>query len=544
MYRLSKQLRFKNNFYYLAKFNKTFQFRFILIQFESLMRTIMGISKDNLHILKAPRRSSSDKKEYKLFKLPNGLKVLLIKQESDRNCETDSKLKQNLAAVSLCVGSGCFRDPRRVQGLSHFLEHMIFMGSEKYPKENEFDQYVAAHGGFDNAYTECEHTLFHFDIIEKHLAGALDRFSQFFISPLISLDAMEREMEAVESEFQSNSIDDDIRVSQIYCSMIHDSHVASNFIWGNIKTLRDGIDKEKLYEKLHKFRKVNYVANRLFLCIQSSIDMKRLERTVVKYFADIPRETESLQNTIAQNKSVDIFKSDFFEKIYFVKSTTEKCKLLMTFLLPPVGTEMKFLEYLASLIQSEGPGSLSDLFMDELLALKVSAKVGSQSFEGNSLFTFFTIEVNLTSRGYENFDHVLNAIFAFLLLLRSTSIDEHRKRYEEFRNIKEILFKYRKEKPSIDNVQELAVNMRYFNDENIIVGYEICPQFDSEILKDLIERINEKRFNLLILSDKYQNFDKIEKWFGTEYAKVGKTRITFNFFLFLILAFQIFRRLI
>lgn len=481
----------------------------------------MGKSKDHLHILKAPRRSLSDKKEYKLLKLNNGLKVLLIQQESEKNREVDSKLKQNIAAVGLCIGSGCFEDPLSVQGLSHFLEHMIFMGSEKYPKENEFDQFVAAHGGFDNAYTECEHTLFHFDIIEKHLAGALDRFSQFFISPLISLDAMEREMEAVESEFQSNSVDDDVRLSQIYCSMIEENHKASNFIWGNLKTLKNGIEKEKLYEKLHEFRKKNYVANRMFVCIQSSVDMSRLERSVLKHFKDIPSGDESSKSSMILNP-FKIFKTDFYEKIFFVKSITEKCKLLMTFLLPPIDDEIYFLEYLCYLIQYQGPGSLSEYFMDELLALKVSAKVGSQSFEGNSMFTFFTIDLNLTSRGFENFDQVLKGIFAFLLLLKTTSMEEHEKRYEEFKDIKETLFKYRKEKSAIENVQEIAVNMRYFDDENILNGKEICHQFNGDILKNMIDKINERRFNLLILSEKYQNFDKTEKWFGTKYAEIGK----------------------
>ena len=471
-------------------------------------------------------KSTNDKKEYKMLKLSNGLKVLLVKQER----AFSSKLKQNLAAVALCVGSGCFQDPKEIQGMSHFLEHVIFMGSEKYPRENDFDQYVLTHGGFDNAYTEYEHTLFHFDIIEKHLAGALDRFAQFFISPLMSVASMEREMEVVESEFQSNSMEDEVRVTQIICSLIYETHPASNFIWGNLETLKNGIEKEKLYEKLHDFRKKNYVANQMFLCIQSSIEMNRLERTVTKYFSDIPNEADNLQASKTLNNS-EVFKPDFYEKIFFVKSTTEKCKLLMTFLFPRVGKEIKFLEYLASLFQQEGPGSLSDLFMVESLALKVNVKVGSQSFEGNSIFTFFTIEVNLTSRGFEELDDVLRTIFAFLLLLKTTPMDEHRRRYCEFKEIKEMLFKYQKEKPSIENVQELAVNMKYFSDEDVIVGKEICPSFDDKIMKTMIEKINEKRFNLMILSDKYQKYDKVEKWFGTEYAEVGK-KLNRSFFSF------------
>ena len=41
-----------------------------------------------------------------------------------------------------------------MQGLSHYLEHMLFMGSEKFPDENEYDSYLASHGGGSNAYTE------------------------------------------------------------------------------------------------------------------------------------------------------------------------------------------------------------------------------------------------------------------------------------------------------------------------------------------------------------------------------------------------------
>lgn len=41
-----------------------------------------------------------------------------------------------------------------VQGLSHYLEHMLFMGSKKYPDENEYDAYISNNGGMANAYTE------------------------------------------------------------------------------------------------------------------------------------------------------------------------------------------------------------------------------------------------------------------------------------------------------------------------------------------------------------------------------------------------------
>lgn len=46
------------------------------------------------------------------------------------------------AAAGLCVGVGSFSDPKEVPGMAHFLEHMVFMGSEKFPEENDFDSFI------------------------------------------------------------------------------------------------------------------------------------------------------------------------------------------------------------------------------------------------------------------------------------------------------------------------------------------------------------------------------------------------------------------
>jgi hypothetical protein len=58
------------------------------------------------------------------------------------------------AAAAMAVGVGSFSDPAGLQGLSHYLEHMLFMGSEKFPDENDYDAFLSKHGGSSNAYTE------------------------------------------------------------------------------------------------------------------------------------------------------------------------------------------------------------------------------------------------------------------------------------------------------------------------------------------------------------------------------------------------------
>lgn len=57
------------------------------------------------------------------------------------------------AATALLVNVGSYHDPPNLQGLAHFLEHMLFLGTESYPQENAYDSFLAKMGGDDNAYT-------------------------------------------------------------------------------------------------------------------------------------------------------------------------------------------------------------------------------------------------------------------------------------------------------------------------------------------------------------------------------------------------------
>ena len=135
---------------------------------------------------------------------------------------------------------GSFSDPEDSPGLAHFLEHMVFMGSEKFPSENGFDKFVNTNGGFDNAHTECEHTTFYYEIQRRHLPTSLDMFAQFFIKPLMLKGAMDREREAVDSEFQMALPSDYNRKTQIFGAIAKENHPMSKFMWGNKQSLQMG----------------------------------------------------------------------------------------------------------------------------------------------------------------------------------------------------------------------------------------------------------------------------------------------------------------
>src|SRR5690625_5646531 len=63
-----------------------------------------------------------------------------------------------VSAVSLSVGVGSYHNPPEFQGLAHYLEHMLFLGTEKYPEPNELQSFLAENAGHTNAYTDRKST--------------------------------------------------------------------------------------------------------------------------------------------------------------------------------------------------------------------------------------------------------------------------------------------------------------------------------------------------------------------------------------------------
>lgn len=71
-------------------------------------------------------------------------------------------------------------EPKDLPGLAHFCEHMLFLGTKKYPVENEFTQFLTQNGGSYNAYTANDHTNYYFSTKTESLQPALDRLRLIF----------------------------------------------------------------------------------------------------------------------------------------------------------------------------------------------------------------------------------------------------------------------------------------------------------------------------------------------------------------------------
>lgn len=98
-------------------------------------------------------KSKNDKLAYKAIQLENQLKCVLISDPLTEKC-----------AAVMNVASGSFEDPREFQGLAHFLEHMLFLGSGKYPRPDQYREFVVNNGGSCNAYTDMANTVYYYTV--------------------------------------------------------------------------------------------------------------------------------------------------------------------------------------------------------------------------------------------------------------------------------------------------------------------------------------------------------------------------------------------
>ena len=190
--------------------------------------------------------SPKDARRYNFTVLENGLRVVVISDP-----DTD------LAGASLNVAAGAFNDPDDFLGLSHFCEHMLFLGTKKYPGESEYSAFLSSNGGSDNAYTSTQETNYHFRVNADFLELPLDMLAHFFIDPLLTESSVQSELFAVNQEHEKNLHSDGWKLWQLLKHVSNPEHPFSKFSTGNFDTL----NKSGLYDELRRYYNSSYVAN-------------------------------------------------------------------------------------------------------------------------------------------------------------------------------------------------------------------------------------------------------------------------------------------
>ena len=444
-----------------------------------------------------PVKSLNDDHQYRQLTLDNDLQVLLI---------SDPDTPKAAAALDVLVGSG--DNPPGRGGLAHFLEHMLFLGTDKYPDAAEYERYITEHGGSRNAYTSVEHTNYFLDVNAPYLPEALDRFAQFFIAPRFDAQYVDREKNAVEAEYQMGLKCDPRRGLDVLQEVMNQGHPYSQFSVGSLDSLADR-PGSSVRDELIKFYDRHYSANAMRLVVMGAESLDDLEALVVPIFSQVPNK--SFEHEVIEEPFFDAGSLPMFVQVEPL-ATQRQLQLSFTIEDYRENYHVKPVAYLGNLVGHEGQGSLLSRLKAEGLAESLAAGSGL-GWRGGALFS---VSISLTEKGAANYDRVLQLFFTYMDMLRDEGPREWL--YAEQSRLAELGFRYREDVSPISYVSALASGMHYYAPQDTLSGPYLMDRYEEDTLVALLDRIKPENA-LVILDDKSVVTDRVSEHYQVPYSR-------------------------
>ncbi|QXH57021.1 pyrroloquinoline quinone biosynthesis protein PqqF [Pseudomonas maumuensis] len=190
------------------------------------------------------------------------------------------------AAAALRVHAGSHDAPARWPGLAHFLEHLFFLGTARFPLDDGLMRYVQGLGGQVNASTRERTTDFFFEVPPPALAGGLERLCQMLVEPDFSLERQRREREVIHAEFIAWSRNPEAQRQFTLLQSVSARHPLSAFHAGNRYSLP--LESPAFQQGLRQFHQCHYQGGQLTLSLvgpQSLDELAQLGRRYGELFA-------------------------------------------------------------------------------------------------------------------------------------------------------------------------------------------------------------------------------------------------------------------
>ncbi len=460
-------------------------------------------------------KSEHDQRDYQAIKLSNGMTVLLV---------SDAKATKSLAAVSLSVGS--LENPDSQLGLAHYLEHMVLMGSKRYPQPSELSEYLQKHGGSYNASTASHRTAFYLEVENgEAFQKATDRLADALAEPLLDPANADRERNAVNAELTMARSRDGMRAWQIRSETLNPAHPNARFSGGNLETLKDKPDS-KLQTELVDFYNKYYSANLMNGVLYSDQSLEALAKIANETFGRIP-DRQAVVPAITVPAVTEKEKGIF---IHYVPAQPQKA-LQIEFSIENNMADFrsKSDEYISYLIGNRSPGTLADWLLKQGLAEGISAYASPNADRNNGTFTIY---VTLTDKGLKDRDQVVAAVFAYLDLIKQKGISKSY--FDEIANVLNLSFRYASIVRDMNYIEWLSDQMINVPVNHVLDSDYIADKFDPKAIKSRLEQLTGKNSRVWFISpnephnkeayfvqapyqvdkisnEKYQQWDKLEK---------------------------------
>lgn len=434
-----------------------------------------------------------DARTYDTMTLSNGLKVFII---------SDGKTKT--AASSMSVNVGSYSDPDDYEGIAHFLEHMLFQGSSKYPDTNTYNKFINENGGSSNAFTASEITVYHFDIMSIKFDQGLDIFSRFFIDPLFKEENLFKEMNAVNSEHSKNINSDTWRQKRMVELMVNTKHPMRKFSCGTLESLQ----KENIRDIVIEFYKNHYTPSKMYLTVLWDKPIDAIKDLVNRIFNEMTPVVGQLGGT-TNIPAYSTEKHFNYKGIPMAVMTPveNRNSLSIAWVLPDVRLYYKSKpdNYISFLLGHEGFNSLAY----ELEANGYSTNLNVGIDETDSSGSLLNVSITLTNKGNNNTSLIIKSVYDCIKLIKTKNPKSY---YEELKKIGAINFECMDSIDPATIVQYLGTVLHFIEPNDAISYPYIYEDYDKtveKIIKDCLDRLVPS--NSFIIFNSPNNKDIIKK---------------------------------
>ena len=440
----------------------------------------------------------NEDRKFKTLILENGLKVILVR--------TLNQSKDCYCAIS--VGAGCYYDPYEYQGLSHFLEHMLFMGSKKYPNENHFENRLNSLSGSYNAFTDSRETVYYILVNQFGLHEILDIFSRFFIDPLFKKDSINREIKAIHSEHSKNLQNDEWRLQRGVKNLANKKHEFNKFGTGNLKTL----NKKDLLTIMVEYFNKYYCANNMTICLTSSYSFEKMQLIIKKYFKQIKSgnvEIPKLSSTIFPN---DILSNHYQ---FYPINNINKINFIWSIDKPFINNDYKYLDIISYIWSQENKEGIYYYLFEQGWCKDISA----YNLDKNNDFGIYAVQILLTPLGFEYKEHIIKLVQLMINQIINLDLTKISLFYQE---IAQLNFDWGEQISPLELTIKLSQNCFYYQFNEVYSGSYLVNKIDIPKMKKWYTKTFIKNKPLIIITSKH-NFPKkynTEKYYGIKWSPI------------------------
>jgi len=484
----------------MSYYNRLTVFVFCLVfSFSSLVRAdskpaLSSVEVVETEIIKSP----NDTREYQVIRLANQLEVLLV---------SDPDLKNSAASLSVPIGS--MHNPDQQLGLAHYLEHMLFLGSERYPSINEYSKFMSQHGGYTNAYTAQESTVYGFEVNDSHFAEALDRLGDVMRAPLLDPRYADKERNTVYAEHKTYFDNDMRKFYALQQYTLNPEHPTARFSTGSLTTLKDK-PGSKLQDELVQFFDTYYSANLMKVALTSPRSMADLKKMALLYLSQIPNKNATkpvIVSPLITEKELAISVE--------MKPTADVKLLQVNFIIPSVKDEYMYQPggYISRLLGSDHEGGLSDQLQKAGLVESVMAGFYGSFSEH---YSQFSVQFAMTNEGLKEQDRILASLFAYIELIKKDGVSQLQ--YKEQKTGLDRRFEFLTKNAGFNYVMTLSADMQNYPYKDLLFHPYRLDGFNEKFITQLLTYLTPENSRIFKMIPDLQEGKQIPYYQG-EYAR-------------------------